>query len=89
MHGRKQPSVLRFLGPIFKVSAPAAILFFAIEVSTSCPRVSESPKELCGASVPEWIYLALMTAAFFGIVCSVYLAYRDFIKGQYYIDLDL
>jgi len=82
---RRPPSQLRFLVPAFSAAAPGALILFAVDrfAEIACRIV---PARSCHEVPAELVYLAF-AAISVGVVASVYRWYRDFVLGDYHLDL--
>ena len=81
-HRRKRPSQLRCLVPVLTV-APVLVVLWAMNAMLAAACQPNIP---CPALPPVVTYILLAVFAL-GLLASCVWAYRDFVQGQYWIDL--
>jgi len=79
---RKRPSEFRSLVPVLYTAPALAVLWAA----TSILEVVCKPGISCPALPDELVY-GLMAVFAAGMLTTLYCAYRDFVKGDYWLDL--
>jgi len=82
---RRPPSQFRFLVPLFSIAAPGMLILLALGrfAEIACRIVPARP---CGEAPAELVYLA-SAAIVVGVAASIYRWYRDFMLGDYQLDL--
>lgn len=87
---RKRPSQYRFLAELWPTFY-AFIAYFVLDKILDLPcllNLVAKTQATCRVEAPGYLWLALLAAILYGVAAAAYRYYRDFVLGEYWIELD-
>jgi len=88
---RKRPSQYRFLTGLWPTFY-AVIACFVLDKILDLPciiNIMAKTQTACRSEAPGYLWLAFLAVSLYGIAAAAYRYYRDFVLGEYWIDLDV